>query len=105
MIAFIEMKFPTYALQVMSKISESDLQNKKSHWFGAKKDFDCKKVQPDIIKAFMATKKGKRFNLPKNYSAQVRALQCNPEQRDRVMSLEHICKFHNAILFGASERE
>ena len=46
----------------------------------------------------------KRFQLPKTYSAQVRALQRNPEQKDRIMSYEHIRKFHNAMLFGASEK-
>ena len=104
MISFIEIKYPTYALQVINEISESDLQNDRYHWFGAKKDFDYEKMHPDIIKAFMATKKVKRFKLPKSYSAQVRALQRNPEQKDRIMSYEHIRKFHDAMLFGASEK-
>ena len=52
----------------------------------------------------MTTKKVKRFKLPKNYSAQVRVLQRNPGQRNRIMSYEHIRKFHNTMLFGASEK-
>ena len=51
----------------------------------------------------MVTKKVMRFKVPKDYSAQVRALQCSPYQRDLIMSFEHICKFHDALLFGASE--
>ena len=58
-------------------------------------------MHPDIIKAFMATKKVKQFKLPKSYSPQVRALQRNPERKDRIMSYEHIHKFHDAMLFGA----
>ena len=56
-IEFIEIKHLTYALQGINEISESDLQNNRHYWFGAKKDFDYKKLHPDIIKAFMATKK------------------------------------------------
>ena len=88
----------------MNKISELDLQNNRYHWFGARKDFEYKKIHPDFIKAFMARKKVKVFKLPKSYFAQVRALQCNPEQKDRIMSYQHTCKFHDAILFGASEK-
>ena len=55
MIEFFEIKYPTYALQVVNEIFESDLQNYMYHWFGAEKDFDCKKMHPNIIKAFMAT--------------------------------------------------
>ena len=91
-------------MQVISEIFESDLQNKRYHWFGAKKDFDYEKMHPDIIKAFMATKKVKQFKLPKCYSVQVRALQRNSEQKDYIITYEHICKFHDAMLFGASEK-
>ena len=105
MIEFVKIKYPTYALQVINEISESDLQNNRYHWFGAKKDFDSKTMHPDIIKAFMATKKVKQFKLPKSYSVQVRiSLQRNPEQKDCIMSYEHVRKFHNAMLFGASEK-
>ena len=45
----------------------------------------------------MTTKKVKRFKLPKSYSAQVRALQRNPEQRN-------MHKFHNSMLFGALQK-
>ena len=34
----------------------------------------------------------------------VRALQHNPEQKNHIISYEQICKFHNAMLFGASEK-
>ena len=43
MIAFVETKYPTYALQVISEISNSDLHNNGYHWFGAKKDLDNNK--------------------------------------------------------------
>ena len=59
MIKIVKIKYPTYALQVINEISESDLQNDKDHWFGAKIDFDYEKMHPDIIKAFTATKKVK----------------------------------------------
>ena len=52
----------------------------------------------------MASKKVKKFKLPKNYSAVVRALQYSPNQRDHITSFEHIRKFHNALLFRASEK-
>ena len=79
MIEFVKIKYPTYASQVINENSKSDLQNNRYHWFGAKKDFDYEKMHSDIIKAFLATKKVKQFKLPKSYSAQVRALQHNPE--------------------------
>ena len=103
-IEFVEMKYPTYALQVVSIISDSDLENDRFHWYGAQKDLDYEKIHPDVIKAFMASKKVKKFKLPKHHSAQMRALQRNPERKDRIMSFEHICKYHDAVLFGASER-
>ena len=53
MISFIEIKYPTYALQVVSIISDSDLENDWFHWYGAPKDFDYEKIHPDVIKAFM----------------------------------------------------
>ena len=59
MIEFVKIKYPTYALQVINEISESDLQNNRYHWFGAKKDFDYEKMHHDIIKVFMATKEVK----------------------------------------------
>ena len=31
------MKYPTYALQVVSIISDSDLKNDQLHWYGAQK--------------------------------------------------------------------
>ena len=34
----------------------------------------------------------------------MRALQQNPERKDYMMSFEHNCKYHNAMLFGASEK-
>ena len=67
MLEFIKIKCSTYALQVINEITELDLQNNSCHQFGAKKDFKYKKMHPDIIKAFMATKKVKQFKLPKNY--------------------------------------
>ena len=80
MISFIEIKYPTYALQVVSIISDSDLENDRFHWYGAQKDFDFEKIHPDVIKAFMASNKIKKFKLPKHHLVQMRALQQNPEQ-------------------------
>ena len=34
----------------------------------------------------------------------MRALQQNPEHKDQIMSFEHICMYHDAVLFGATER-
>ena len=45
-------------------------------------------------------KEGKKFKLPKKHFAQARALQRNPDRRDKIMSFEHIRKFHDALLFG-----
>ena len=69
MIEFVESKYQIYALQVINEISESDLQKDRYHWFGAKKDFEYKKMHPDIgckkSQAIQATKKlfrtGKRL--------------------------------------------
>ena len=71
----------------------------------AQKYFDHEKIRPDIIKAFMASKKIKKFKLPKHHLAQMRALQRNPEGKDYIMSFEHIYKYHDAVFFGASEKE
>ena len=56
------MKYPTYALQVVSIISYSGLENDWFHWFGAQKDLDYEKIHPDVITAFMASKKIKKSN-------------------------------------------
>ena len=78
------MKYPTYALQVVSNayglqvvsnISDSDLENDWNHWYGTQKDFDYEKIHPNIIKAFMTSKKMKKFKLPKHHLAQMSALQ------------------------------
>ena len=55
-------KYPAFALQVVSNISESDLENDWFHWYGAQKDFDYEKIHPDVIKAFMASKKLRSLN-------------------------------------------
>ena len=47
MISFIEIKYPTYALQVVSIIPDSDLENDRFHWYGRPKEFDYEKIQPD----------------------------------------------------------
>ena len=52
----------------------------------------------------MASKKVKKFKLPKHHLAQARALQRNPDHRDRIMSFKQIRKFYDALLFRASER-
>ena len=62
MILFIEIKYPTYALQVVSIISDSDLENDRFHWYGVQKDFDYEKIHPDVIKTFMASKKLRSLN-------------------------------------------
>ena len=54
MIEFVEMKYPTYALQVVSIISDSELENYQFHWYGAPKDLNYEKIHPVVIKAFMA---------------------------------------------------
>ena len=82
MIEFVEMKFPTYASQVVSFVSDLDLENDRFHWYGAQKDLDYEKIHPDVIKAFMASKKIKKFKLPKHLLTQMRALQRNPKRKD-----------------------
>ena len=66
-IEFIEIKHPTYTLQVISETSELDLQNNGYHCFGAKKDFEYEKMFPDIIKAFVATKKVRDSSYQKKF--------------------------------------
>ena len=46
----------------------------------------------------------KKFKLPKNKLYREKALRLNPEREDRVMSYDHIRKYHDALLFGAQER-
>ena len=46
-------------------------------------------------------KKSKR---PKHHLAKMRALQPNPGRTDHIMCFEHIRQYHEAVLFGASER-
>ena len=46
----------------------------------------------------------KKFKLPKNKPYREKALRLNPERDDRVMSYDHIRKYHDALLFGAQER-
>ena len=53
----------------------------------------------------MASKKVKKFKFPKNHLAQACTLERNPNRRDRIMNFEHIIKFHDALHFGASERD
>ena len=84
MMEFVEMKYPTYALQVVSIILDSDLENDQFHWYGTQKDFDYEKKHSDVIKAFMASKKTKKIKLPKYHLEQVRALQ-----RKCILSFEH----------------
>ena len=36
--------------------------------------------------------------------AQIRASQQNLEHKDQISSFEHICKYHDAVLFGVSEK-
>ena len=50
MMEFVEVKYPTCALQVVT----FDLENDVYNWFDTKKDFDYKKKHPNVIKAFMA---------------------------------------------------
>ena len=52
----------------------------------------------------MASKKVKKIKLPLNHLARLRELQRNPDRKDRIISFERIRKFHDASLFGASER-
>ena len=52
----------------------------------------------------MASKKIKKFKLPKNHLAQMRALQQNPKRKDQIMSFKHIYQYHDAVLFVASEK-
>ena len=44
MIEFVEIEYTIYALQVINEISELNLKNNRYHSFGAKEDFDYKKI-------------------------------------------------------------
>ena len=69
-----------------------------------KKDIGCEKLHPDIMEAFLSMKKTKKFILLKDKKARERALEKNLLQEDKIMSFDHIRKYHDAILFGANER-
>ena len=69
MIKFIEIKYRAYELQVVNEALGLDLQNNGYYWFGAKKDFDCKRIHPNIIKVFMASKKAKNQATKKLFRA------------------------------------
>ena len=45
-----------------------------------------------------------KFKQPKHHSAQMRSLHQNPVRKDRIIRFEHICKYHDAVLFGVSGR-
>ena len=44
------------------------------------------------------------FKFPSSKKAREKALWLNPDRDDRVMSYDHIRKYHDALLFGAQER-
>ena len=101
---FISSKYPAVARRLIKPISAHDLTDPAYHWFGSKTDFVYQDIHPDIIKAFLATKKVKKFVLPSSVEARRRALQKNPNKEDRIMSFDHIRKYHDALLFGSQER-
>ena len=51
----------------------------------------------------MASKKLKHFKLLKSRKAQERAILNNPNREIKLYSFEYIWKYHDAILFGASQ--
>lgn len=101
---YITSKYPAVGHKIIKRISTQDLNNPSFHWYGAKSDFVYHDIHPDIIKAFLSTKKVKKFVLPASRDARERALRKNPNREDRVMSYDHIRKYHDALLFGAQER-
>ena len=46
-----------------------------------------------------------KFKLPCTVAARNRALEANPEMKDKFFSFEYIRKYHDAILFSTSQRK
>ena len=105
MITFIKSKYPAVARRLVIKITQRDLNDPSFHWYGATEDFNYSDIHPDIVKAFLSLKKIKKFVLPRGRAAREKALRKNPNREDRIMGFDHIRKFHDALLFGASERK
>ena len=105
MIIFLKHKYPAVARRLVIKITQRDLNDPTFHWYGATEDFVYSDIHPDIIKAFLSLKKNKKFVLPRGRAAQEKALRKNPNREDRIMGFDHIRKFHDALLFGASEKK
>ena len=87
---FISSKYPAVARRLIKSISAHDLTNPAYHWYGSKTDFVYQDIHPDIIKAFLATKKVKRIVLPSSVEDRRRALQKNPNREDRIMSFDFV---------------
>ena len=102
-IKFVQEKHPTHSRECVREISEECKNNDRHNWFEAKYDFIYEHLHSDIIKAFMAGKKLKHFKLPKSRKAQERAILNNPNRDVKLCSFEHVRKYHDAMLFGASQ--
>ena len=53
----------------------------------------------------MAKKEVKKFKVPVSVAARLRALEANPERKDKCFSFDRTRKHHDATLFGASQRK
>ena len=101
MIKFIEKSYPTYSRECVKELTLDELSDETYDFYDSKKDFIYEHLNSGIIKAFMASKKVKKFVLPKSLKAQRKVLAKNPEKKDKIMSYDHIRKYHDAILFGS----
>ena len=95
MMEFIKIKYPTYSRECIREITQEDREDERHNWDGAKYDFACENLHSDVIKAFMAIKKVKKFKLPKTKKARAKAQLKNPEMKDKLCSFEHIRKQSN----------
>ena len=49
----------------MQEISNFDSENDEYHWYGSKGDLTYKNIHPDVVKAFMASKKVRKVKIAK----------------------------------------
>ena len=70
----------------------------------AEKIFITESSTQMLLKHFLAKNKIKKFKIPRNPAAKSNALEENPDMKDKIFSFEHVRNHHDAILFGARQR-
>lgn len=87
----------------MIEVSNNEIESKDFDWHGFRKDFNYEKLNSDVIKAFIS-KKTKRVIMPRTQAARSKALEANPEMKDKTCSFDYVRKYHNAMFFGTSQQ-